>query len=680
MKFLLLLLMAVFSQAALFGQKTLISLSDQGNYKLDARLETDTLDIPLIVDGSVNFGNVGLDNSGITYVRLDGHYKDSYKEAFSVMKGSGVNPSIRIAADLRKLTDAGVYQLLLTFTAEGVGGGGAKGKTLCPLSLSIVRPAAKLDTVNAIRVFLDGSEVRCNPFAVAETGQLSRIQRLTLSPAIVPGYADQDIISFSPPMDAVKAGGFAKIDYRFHGEYSHQLPYGMTTGKVLIIAPEMAAPLIVPIEIFKTRWKGWIIVVLFGGILLGAFVRHFLKNKQALEAARLKGYDLIDQIKKEMAKVGDAIFKQKMDAAITALEASLEENPLPLGSDPEKMIADQIAETSDAYAAQKKILDEKVRVVGDNLQALSGCFEGTVLSPVIRKNLEPADSNYQAAKTALAAIDPSNATARLLETIAKINAFLVAYLNHANTQVVNLQQDNFLPGFVNAGIKKQVQGNMNLVTTKLAQVQPASREAMVVATGIGLVDEVQSNLEKTLDYAVEIVADLVGSVDKGDGSDTMLKLQSAFAAWKAVVEKAGDYPFAPVDLTYVRALETAWTNAQTGGVAVRAVRGGLPAAAGAGGGGTALPWESKSFPFGGSLLAIWGTGMGSVDGNYKRTMRNWLLYSAVQVIILSLLLCLGAYKIYAPTFVGTWEELITIFFFGFGLDITTDSVLQLKKS
>jgi hypothetical protein len=670
MKSILLFFLAGLCQMALFGQKTLISLYDQGNYRLDARLETDTLDIPLVVDGSVNFRNVVLTDSGIMYVRLENRYKDSYREAFSVVKGGTVTPSIRIAADLRKLTDAGTYQLMLTFTAGG--------KPLCQLSLSIVRPAAKLDTVNAIRVFLDGPETRCNPFAVVETGMLSRIQRLTLSPAVVPGFADQDIIRFVPPMDAVKAGGVAKIDYQFHDEYRYKLPYGKTVGKMLIIAPEMAAPLIVPIEIFKNRWKGWIIIVLFCGILLGAFVRHFLKNKQALEAARIKGYALVRQIEQEMAKVGDPVFRTAMGTAIDELKNYLQENPFPMGSNPEERIADKIEATTDVYAVQKKALEEKVRVVGEKIQVLSGCFEGTVLSAVIRKSLEQADTNYMAAKKALAAIDPTDADARLLETIVKINAFLVAYLNHANTQIVNLQQDSYLPGFVNAGIKKQVQGNIDLVKGKLAQVQTASRDALVVATSIGLVNEVQSNLEKTLDYAVEIVTDLYHSVYKDDGSDPMLKLQSAFMQWKTVVEKAGEYPFSPVDLKYVRALEVAWTNAQTGGVAVRALRDGLPVNAGTGGGGTDLPWENTSFPAGGSLLAVRGAGMGTVDGDYKRSMKNWLLYSAVQVIILSLLLCLGAYKLYAPTFVGTWGELITIFFFGFGLDITTDSVLGLK--
>ncbi len=47
-------------------------------------------------------------------------------------------------------------------------------------------------------------------------------------------------------------------------------------------------------------------------------------------------------------------------------------------------------------------------------------------------------------------------------------------------------------------------------------------------------------------------------------------------------------------------------------------------------------------------------------------------------IAVSCLEWLYKYKIYAPGCVGGWDELITIFFFGFGLDITTDSVLQLK--
>lgn len=678
MKLLLSLFLVAFFQTALFGQKPWITLYDQGSYTLDARGDTDAIDIPLVLDEKVNFKKVRLADSAAMYVRLDKSYKGRYKDAFSISKNGELLPSIRIVADLRRLVDAGTYQLVLSFTAPN--------HPLCQVTLSLVRPAATLDTVNAIRVYLDGSETRSDPFAVIETGGRSRVQALTLSPAVVPGFAEEDIIDFSPSGAAVKAGGVAQIRYRLNERYRDRLPYGKTVGKVRITAPELSGPLTVPIEIQKKMWKGWLLVVLFGGILLGAFVRHFLKNRQALEAARVKGHALIDQIEAEMAKVGDKEFKDTMNASIKKLTAYLEANPFPMGSNPEENIAGAIQKTADDYAGSKKKLEDKMRETGEDIKALSGCFEGSLLTPVVRQQLEPAADDYREAKAALVAIDPTDAETRLGAAVGIIRNFLADYLNHANTQVVNLDLGNFLPGFVSGGIKKQVQGNIGLAKAKLAQVRKGmigSKDVKGVADNVGLVDEVQANLERTLAYAVEIVEGLVHSHYKNDGSAGMIKLMEAFTEWKTVVEKAGEYPYQPVDLQYARHLEAAWTGAKGVARPLRAVSGVAKKTAVAADADDVvgeLPWENKSLSFGGALLAIWGVGMGNIDSSYRRSMKNWLLYTAVQVTILSLLLCLGAYKIYAPGFVGTWDELITIFFFGFSLDITTDSVLQLKDT
>lgn len=66
-----------------------------------------------------------------------------------------------------------------------------------------------------------------------------------------------------------------------------------------------------------------------------------------------------------------------------------------------------------------------------------------------------------------------------------------------------------------------------------------------------------------------------------------------------------------------------------------------------------------------------------IQSSYTVTRRNWLLYTGVQTVILVLILALGSYKFYGPSFIGTADELITMFLFAFGLDITVDSVLQL---
>ena len=43
------------------------------------------------------------------------------------------------------------------------------------------------------------------------------------------------------------------------------------------------------------------------------------------------------------------------------------------------------------------------------------------------------------------------------------------------------------------------------------------------------------------------------------------------------------------------------------------------------------------------------------------------------------IICVFGVSVYAPSFVGTLADLSSIFFWAFGLDLTLDAVLRLKK-
>lgn len=53
----------------------------------------------------------------------------------------------------------------------------------------------------------------------------------------------------------------------------------------------------------------------------------------------------------------------------------------------------------------------------------------------------------------------------------------------------------------------------------------------------------------------------------------------------------------------------------------------------------------------------------------------------VQSVIVFLLFVLGAYFLYADTWVGTYKEMMALFILAFGVDLTSESVLAaLKKT
>jgi hypothetical protein len=62
----------------------------------------------------------------------------------------------------------------------------------------------------------------------------------------------------------------------------------------------------------------------------------------------------------------------------------------------------------------------------------------------------------------------------------------------------------------------------------------------------------------------------------------------------------------------------------------------------------------------------------------KKAKFQWLWLSLAQLAIVSVIMCIAAYGVYASSFVGRNEEMIGIFIFALGLDFTLDSIKLIK--
>jgi len=48
-------------------------------------------------------------------------------------------------------------------------------------------------------------------------------------------------------------------------------------------------------------------------------------------------------------------------------------------------------------------------------------------------------------------------------------------------------------------------------------------------------------------------------------------------------------------------------------------------------------------------------------------------------LAVGVLICIFGFTVYEPKFVGTWAELSSIFFWAFGLDLSLDAILRMRK-
>jgi len=70
--------------------------------------------------------------------------------------------------------------------------------------------------------------------------------------------------------------------------------------------------------------------------------------------------------------------------------------------------------------------------------------------------------------------------------------------------------------------------------------------------------------------------------------------------------------------------------------------------------------------------------LSSLDKSYQVIQKNYWYYTILQSALLALLICLGALQTYGKNFIGTPDDIISLFFFAFSLDLTVDSIAQFR--
>ena len=101
---------------------------------------------------------------------------------------------------------------------------------------------------------------------------------------------------------------------------SGAFPIGKTKGTALISSPQMKAPVAVSFEVRSRLWRGYIVFVMFVGLVLGFLTRTWARQRIELHEAQLKAIAVADTLERELGTRPDANFQATVRGALDALK------------------------------------------------------------------------------------------------------------------------------------------------------------------------------------------------------------------------------------------------------------------------------------------------------------------------------------------------------------------------
>jgi hypothetical protein len=298
------------------------------------------------------------------------------------------SPGIELALQMATLPEPGTYDVQLQLT---------QGQERQLLKLQIIIPEAQLRAltpplIDRVIGVTGRSEISSTPLVLSETGKRSRVTGLAVQP-ITPGtLGDKTVtghLSFSPggePPIIIPPGGTKTIAYALGGDF----PIGTVKGSVELSSPQLKAPLAVSYEVRTRRTKAWIFLLLAAGLAVGFLTRNWLVYQVSLNEKRVELESLRLRLEGELRRIPDAQLHRELNATLDSLAQARDEEVKELS---EKVVAaDQRfsqaradlekrrAEEESKLATLKQLLEAAWSVPDEVGNLLRGAQEGLARS------------------------------------------------------------------------------------------------------------------------------------------------------------------------------------------------------------------------------------------------------------------------------------------------------------
>ncbi len=651
----LLLILHLCSSAV--AQKNWAVLNDS-TIKLAAFGKYSKQSLSFTIDGSLNFKNVEVDPQPL-FVRYEGRFDSEYRNAITLSK-SLTDEKIQMEINLDSLQAPGIYVggVRFRYVAEG-----NESKRL-NARFTLLRPAPKLESSEIIRITISGGELESgSPFSILETGGLSDARSVKLISPDIFGVSMPGLIEFTPHVIDIPANSKTQIKYDLSPGAATRLPLGKLTGQMRITAPESPTPLIISWEILNRRNRGLIILLILGGAFVGSVIRNLLVPRKALLESRIKATTQMQRMRAYIdSDVRDAVWSKKFEACVAKLSSALMIRSVTIVAERENVDAAVTSVTNEFNELKTKFC-EQVAVTKDNVRKLRDIFEA---------DINISDSSFVSALEAFTKADVNykNGQLDLAQELCKTSeqellAFAVEYSRQLREVSNAMSSDSLVPVFIPG------RGIFQKWVDDLKSQLPADNVDSIdkIKRFISNAEANKNNLKKFANAMINLVSSML----EGHLKTELLK---AHGVWKKTMTSTfldKDLPdrgkFAVLDqrktalekevgLTSGDNLTTTQAGVQLGMNIALTVEIDSSLV------------EPRQLPGNGPAITP------NIDllGMVERDKYAFWRINFLQLLLVSFVMALGSYGLYYKDFIGTVPEMISIFVFAFGLDITLDSI------
>jgi hypothetical protein len=714
----ILLLLAVVPVVA--AQQPWISVQGGGLSRISDDTVDQTLSILIGLEGiaaeSVRLGRIQVLRDNVTLAREDA---DAFTvEERVVTVEAAFLARIRIGAG--RVTRPGTYEIWISARAEGHPDASPQ-----LLKCSVEHPAAVVTVLEPVRInIVRGRDtIDATPLKLELKGDVARLDKPVLGPMAFPDALAPVSAMIEPktPLQAFTKGAGLQSEWtlRLAEERPHatgeapprraqgQFPLGRLEGVANLTGDQIKEPLPIKISIRTRRSFVWLVVAVVAGLGFGFIMKTLLANYLELRRACAEGQLLLAEAKRQLLLYPDEILAQALKDNVPSLEAALLLRDKNVIIEKAKLVRVSLpAALETLRKKQQETLDEidMVRKSIAQSRELPEKMAGVVLT---------ATEGIRAA-AALVEVSVAKAVAKLEESkaelVAKLQDEIGPWKDSFSRRLKELQDEKSLLLPLQVGrdvsaratqIAKDLENAVDAgsVTADSAGVQLDHVDRLRRQTRYGLLNPIPEYLGSVVEAVLRQLDSLLSSTPKAsvDVRSALQAAQNALVAGtvegrlREACSVAREQTMA--DAKTIQALVDArdylgaaasLRPAERKGAAPRDV---LLSARDVVAGSTGV--EVAAAPLVeippaaprrvGASPAVPAASFEEVRLSLTRTLTEIAIAEVIQTVAVGILFGLVAYATYAEQYVGTPKELIGIFFWAFGTDLTVAKLLEAGK-
>jgi hypothetical protein len=705
----------------------LVQLPRGSAYELRPTADPIAIAIPLRPTAGVRLRDLQLVVLDATHdAQTDAALDDVFALRFAL--GGGRTPLLKLRAADPQGLEQGTYTLLLSIISSR-----APRRTQ-RVPLTVVVPAAELRQPKpqsaTSTVWLPWQHAQASrTLTLTETGNRSWVAGMTMIGGDT-GTAADDWLSLGR-LASVPRSGSRELELMLKGDF----PVGDTKGSFELSAPQLATPLTVEYTLTKRLQPAWIVLLALLGAGLGTFTRGIAVRYGARAKALEHADALLGDLKRRIAKIADPQLKADFqEQADTLARAATKEQD---GA----ILSQRVEDTQKALAVALDRHTARIAHVQQQISNWHAIIDVEWRVPAdVRKRLESAGRRLRAAEDAVAGDDATKAAKQLAaidEHLATVALRAATWQWRADTRAFALPFEKLglpadsashllarskallealddpdiwsvsdaSPSTVLMGLDKVAQLRQELMATTTRDVATAIRETAgapdLSPAALARLDTCAKALHAALPATVDdSPADLLGALDQA--LEALRAAIAELARSATDVERAADIGRALDAHRYAEAtrhsveapspaaeVESAGTEQRTsisGQVAAILMAAGTSMAS------AALERSSRSHEEPGAEPSPDADGASSKApathgqsalaklGTWLRSTWRWTVGALVwfaQTSTTAILVAIAALVLFRGTWAGTFDQIVAVFLWGYGLNLTADALVAL---